>query len=64
VDATVAVLHIKQTYDLVFAPATVRSWANRGRIQRYGTGRSGVHFDLNEIDQYIRGRIQRGDVAS
>lgn len=64
VDATVAALHIEQTYRITVAPATVRSWAQRGRITRYGVGRTGYHYDLNEVDAYIRARIARGDVAS
>ena len=64
VDATVAALYIKKTYNEDLSPTTIRSWARRGRISNYGTGRTGAHFDLNEIDAYIRKRLGRGDVAS
>lgn len=60
VDATVAALHIQRTYTLTIAPATVRSWAQRGHITRYDDGQTGAHFDLNEVDRYVRERIARG----
>jgi hypothetical protein len=56
VDSTVAALYLARTYGLIIAPATVRSWATRGHIGRYGTGRRGDHYDLNQIDAYVRFR--------
>jgi hypothetical protein len=64
IDATAAALHIKDTYGVVVAPATIRSWARRRRIGNYGAGRTGAHFDLDEIDAFVRKRLGRGDVAS
>jgi hypothetical protein len=57
VDATVAALHIRQTYGVTVAPSTIRSWATRGHIARYGTGRRGAHYDLDEVDCYASQRF-------
>jgi hypothetical protein len=64
VDATVAALHLRTAYGILVAPATIRSWAKRGRINRYGDGHTGAHFDLNEIDRIGRERVAEDDVAS
>jgi hypothetical protein len=54
VDSTVAAYYIQHAYGITLSPATIRSWATRGHIHRYGTDRHGAHYDLNEIDAYIR----------
>lgn len=56
VDSTVAALYLAKTYGLTLSPAAIRQWGTRGHITRYGTGRHGPHYDLNEIDAYIRAR--------
>lgn len=61
VDSTVAALYLAQAYGLSVSPITIRSWAIRGHITRYGTGRHGAHYDLNEIDAYIRLRRRSTD---
>ena len=63
IDAAAAAVHIKDAYKMAVAPATIRSWARRGRISNYGAGRAGAHFDLDEIDAYVRKRLGGGDVA-
>lgn len=30
-------------------PSTIRVWASQGRITRYGSGRSQVRYDLDEL---------------
>lgn len=57
VDSTVAALYLARTYGLDISPITIRSWATRGHIARYGSGRHGAHYDLNEVDAYIRSRV-------
>lgn len=56
VDSTVAALYLAKTYGLDVSPITIRSWGTRGHVTRYGDGRRGAHYDLNEIDAYIRSR--------
>lgn len=64
VNAIVAAHYVKTAFGINVAPGTVRSWATRGRIGNHGTNRKGDHFDLEEIDTYIRKRLGRGNVAS
>lgn len=59
VDATVAALYVKSAFRVIVSASTVRSWATRGHIARYGDEEPG-HFDLNEVDAYVRRRLANG----
>lgn len=59
VNAIVAAHYVTTTYDYPISPITVRSWASRGRIGNHGTGPKADHYDLDEIDTYIRKRLHR-----
>ena len=48
VTADLAALYIQQTFGFPIAPATIRSWAHRGRITSHN-GR----YDLEEIHKRI-----------
>ena len=57
VDSTVAALHVRTAHHIDIAPATIRSWAQRGRITRYDGPRP---YDLNEVDAFARSRQDVG----
>ncbi|MGW1015595.1 helix-turn-helix domain-containing protein [Streptomyces niveus] len=33
---------------------TIRRWAHEGRIQRYGSGRANVRYNVHELNQAVR----------
>lgn len=33
---------------------TIRRWAHEGRIQRYGSGRGNVRYNVHELNQAVR----------
>jgi hypothetical protein len=46
---------------------TIRRWAHEGRIQRYGSGRGKVRYNINELnmaprDEYTNALLEPGDV--
>lgn len=49
VNANLAALYIRETFGIPIAPATIRSWANRGHI----TSHDG-QYDLDEVDARVR----------
>lgn len=63
VDATVAALYIRSAFGLYVSPVTVRSWATRGHIAREPDGQPG-HYDLNEVDAYVRRRLADGTLRA
>jgi hypothetical protein len=47
VDATMASVHLRLTYDIEVSAARIRQWGQRGLLTRRGEGP--MHYDLREV---------------
>jgi hypothetical protein len=54
VSASMATTHLRRAYGLRIADATIRQWAARGLIGRYGFG--WYRYDLAEIEEVVQRR--------
>jgi hypothetical protein len=64
VDATAAALHLRKAFGVTISPVTIRSWAQRGKIQRWNADQPGPHYDLREVQEYFQRRADSRRLAS